>query len=788
MIILTKAEFIDSIPPELKELDQWICWKLENRDGKATKIPINPRTGGNAMSNNKETWASFETALEACFQNKYSGLGFMFSNENDILGIDIDHCRNIETGELSEQAKDILSTLDSYSELSPSESGIHILCKGKLPDKGRRNGCIEMYETGRFFTVTGKVLTDYSRNIEERTETLSLIHSKYIAKQQKQQDVRTFTSVSLDADDIIRKASEAANGSKFQSLFSGNWQGMYTSQSEADLALCNLLAFWCGCDFNKMDELFRQSGLYREKWNKQHGADTYGNMTLNEAIRNCREVYDPKKNMESVEAKIYRCTDAGNAERFADMLKGEYLYVAEQSSWYRYNGKLWEPDVSNRIIQDAISCLRQAQKEALDIPDEDRRQKTLKWLISSESQAKLSAALNLMSSVPFMTARIGQFDRNDMLLNVQNGTVNLRTGELQPHDKKDYFTKICNASYNPDAKSEVFDSFLDEILEENEDKKRYIQKLCGYCCTAKVTEQQFYQAKGSGKNGKTVLFEAIKYCLGNYGITASPDILMVKDMGSIPNDIARLNGARFVLMSEPDPGKRFSDNAIKSLTGGDTLVARYLHKEFFEFQMLGKMIMLTNHEIRVIGTDHGLYRRIIVIPFTYQVPDNKTDKSLSEKLIADSEAILAWMVKGCMMWQQEGLEQPQELIESKDEYLRGQDAVGLFIEERCSDEGKVKASDLYAEYKLWCSETGEYELSNREFSKRLREKGYVTFKSNVIYWNNLSLGVGRNREQKQINSYNKNSYRDLAKNSPSMSQVPNKEKEWWNEAEGFFDS
>ena len=485
----------------------------------------------------------------------------------------------------------------------------------------------------------------------------------------------------------------------------------------------------------------------------------------------------------------YKLTDAGNAEMLADMLRGQYLYIPEQKAWYRYNGKVWEEDVSNQIIQDIIKCLRQAQKEALNISDDDKREKTMKWLLSSESQAKIKAALNLMESIPFMCARINQFDRDDMLLNVQNGTVDLRTGELREHNREDYLTKICNVGYNPDAKSALFEIFLDEITEGNQAKKLYLQKLSGYCCTAKISEEEFYQAKGSGQNGKTKLFETIKYCLGSYAVTASPDILMQKDMTSIPNDIARLQGVRLVIMSEPDPGKRFSDNAIKSLTGGDTIIARFLHKEYFEFTMKAKMVMLTNHEIKAIGTDHGLWRRIVVIPFTYQVPEEKKDKHLQEKLIADAEAVLAWMIQGCLLWQKEGLQQPQELIEVKDEYRKAQDAVGLFLEECCTEDAKsrVSAADLYKAYIQWCQDTGEYEISQRQFGTRLREKGYTSLKSNSIYWCGLSLNSnwdnGRIRDQNPINYKNKNIYSNLSEKGPISSQTPKKKKEWWEEAE-----
>ncbi len=791
-----------NIPEELKRLDRWVCWKLEERAGKPTKIPINPLTGGQAMSNNPETWTDYWTAHDKMVTEGYSGIGFMF-NSDGFLGVDIDHCRDAETGELTDLAKDIIGTLDSYTEISQSGTGIHILCRGQLPDGRRRKEPVEMYETGRYFCMTGNVLDDAHMEIEERTDELAAVHKKYVnVKKKAKNDAKTSKNVSkapvfVDDDKIIEVAMAAKNGDLFTDLMNGNWKGRYTSQSEADIALCNLLAFYCQCDANQMQRMFRRSGLYRDKWNERRGeAGTYGEITINRAVADCGNTYsqhyhiniasgstrtaqvdelaNPEANNKNTD-KSYKYTDAGNSERFGDALRGRYLYISEQKAWYRYNGKLWENDISNRIVQDVIKCLRYAQKKAFNISDDDKRTKELSWLLKSESRDKINSALCLMSSIPFMCASISQFDKNDMLLNVQNGTINLVTGVLQKHNKDDYITKICNVKHDTNSKSSLFEAFIEDITEGKQDKKMYLQKLCGYCCTGKVSEEEFYQAKGSGQNGKTKLFETVKYCLGTYAVTASPDILMAKDMSSIPNDIARLQGTRFVLMSEPDPGKRFSDNAVKSLTGGDTIIARYLHKEFFEFQMKAKMIMLTNHEIKAIGTDHGLWRRMVVIPFTYQVPEDKKDKHLQEKLIADAEAVLAWMVDGCLLWQKEELEQPKELIKVKNEYRMGQDAVGLFLDACCAEDPKVKisATSLYKAFIAWCQDTGEYEISQRLFGSRLREKGFTNVKSGTVYWFGLRLLDNLdNLDKKQINTNIKNAYKDLSEISPPLSKRP----------------
>lgn len=803
-----------NIPDELKKGNKWICHKHD-------KVPVNSLTGGPAMSNNPKTWGAFQEAVKAVqrgfIDTEYgrritvSGIGYVF-NGDGIMGLDIDDCRDPETGTLNDLARDIVGIMDTYTEISPSGRGLHLIFRASF-EHNKKETHIEgkhlAIYTSKYFTMTGDVLDDGHADIEERTEQLQQVHKKYIDVQKNNQNVHKnadFVSKStgfLTENDVFDRIDKSKKRDAIYDLLNGNWKGRYPSCSEADMALMNHLAYYADRNGSLMWSIFSKCGLYREDEYRRNPKKF--KTTLERAVQDCQECFSErreraseqwksrKRNQDeppeidngleylgelpptSEKEKVYKCTDAGNAERVADMLRRQYVFIPEKKAWYKYNGKLWEEDCENSIVQDTIKCLRKAQQEAFSISDEDRRSKTLKWLIASESQSRIFAALNLMASISFMCARINKFDIDDMLLNVQNGTVDLRTGNMRPHQKEDFFTRICNVEYHTDAKSVIFESFLDEITESKEEKKKYLQKLCGYFLTGKITEEQFYQAKGSGQNGKTKLFETIKYVLGSYSVSASPDILMAKDMMSIPNDIARLHGARFVLMSEPDPGKRFSDNAIKSLTGGDTIIARFLHREFFEFQMKAKMLMLTNHEIKAIGTDHGLWRRMVIIPFNYQVPEEKKDKNLQEKLIADAEAVLAWMVRGCLMWQQEGLEQPQELIEVKNEYKRGQDAVGLFLDECTYEDPKVKvsATSLYKAYIQWCQSTGEYEISQRLFGSRLREKGFTNVKSGTVYWFGLNLLDSLDKlDKKQVNTKIKFPYKDFTENCPDSPISP----------------
>lgn len=273
-----------SIPASLKSLKQWVCYRLEpnEKKGKPDKIPYNPRTGYKAKANDPSTWADYETAANAA--GGYDGIGIEFAN--GIFGVDLDHV--IENGELTAQAQDIIKTLDSYTEYSPSGTGVHILCRGEIPPGERRSGSVEMYSEGRFFTVTGNVLGE-PREIQERTAQAATVHSKYLKKDLQTQDKPAQAAPSYppaDSDnDILQRAFSSKNGDRIRALWGGDTSGYGGDHSRADLALCSDLAYWTNGDPRRMDDLFRQSGLMRPKWDERRGANTYGEITIAEALK-----------------------------------------------------------------------------------------------------------------------------------------------------------------------------------------------------------------------------------------------------------------------------------------------------------------------------------------------------------------------------------------------------------------------------------------------------------------------------------------------------------------------
>ena len=300
----------EAIPETLRERDQWVCWREAERDGKPTKIPVTPGAGGFASSTDPDTWARFETALEYTETAHADGVGFVFTDDDPIVGVDLDDCRDPETGDVDEGALDIIGRLDSYTEVSPSGTGYHVLITGELPDGRNRRGSVELYDTARFFTVTGEHVERTPTRVARRQDALTAIHREYVqdterdtasdpeqhggADEESASGGGVDVDVDLEDEDLLEKARNASNGEKFERLWNGNTVG-YDSQSEADMALCCLLAFWTGGDRTQMEQLFRQSGLLREKWDEVHYADgsTYGEKTIERAIATTSEFYDP---------------------------------------------------------------------------------------------------------------------------------------------------------------------------------------------------------------------------------------------------------------------------------------------------------------------------------------------------------------------------------------------------------------------------------------------------------------------------------------------------------------
>ncbi|OAQ51520.1 hypothetical protein HTG_19120 [Natrinema mahii] len=336
------------LPADLRDRDQWVCWKEEPRDGKPTKIPVTPGSGAFASSTDPETWASFETALEYADTRNADGIGFVFTDDDPIVGVDLDDCRNPESGDVDDTALDIIERLDSYTEISPSGTGFHVLIEGELPDGRNRRGSIELYDTARFFTVTGDRLEDTPPRVARRQDALVAIHREYVqdtdsnpehesgGHRSRDQTETTGSAAHIDVDledqELLERAQNASNGEKFERLWRGSTAG-YESQSEADMALCCLLAFWTGGDHQQIDRLFRQSGLLRDKWDEIHYADgsTYGEKTIERAVASSSEFYDPDTRETATESEHRTSEPSTTATRDKSERTPNRAYLVEKN-------------------------------------------------------------------------------------------------------------------------------------------------------------------------------------------------------------------------------------------------------------------------------------------------------------------------------------------------------------------------------------------------------------------------------------------------------------------------
>lgn len=762
-----------SVPIELKEIDNWCGYKLQQRNGKTTKIPINANNGELGKSNDESTWASFDKALDSINKFKCDGIGFYFNSP--YFGIDLDDVRNdidryLNNDDDDNLVAEFVDLMGSYSEISPSGNGIHIIAKGELPDGGRRKGNIEMYSSGRFFTVTGNKIGDYNFIVDDSDYgKINYLHNKYIAGNEpsiKHNPSNEFGN-GLSTDKIIKIASNSKNGIRFKLFINGGWEQFYDSQSEADMAFSNDLAFWSNRDYEKMDSIFRSSSLYREKWDRKTGDSTYGNITLNKAIRECGNVFNPQSNdsefnlyvlddsTKKIEKKFYSYDDTGNAARFTDNFGEIVRYSYTRKNWYFYNDKTWELDQEGKVKNLVDEILNKMKKEPVyvsdNMPEEDAQkalQKHIKYSRGSNGKTNM-----LKESQHLIPINPEAFDKDKHLLNVQNGYIDLKSGNLNNHDKEKYFSKIASIEYTDKIDYPLWDDFLMQIFDGDRPLINYIQRAVGYSLSGSTEEQVMFILHGNGRNGKSVFLDILTEMLGNYTTNIQPQTLMVKPMsGSANGDIARLQGARLVTTTEPNDGMRFDEGLVKQITGGDTVTARFLYGDEFDYDPEFKLWMATNHKPFIRGTDDGIWRRMAIIPFSVQIPEHKVDKNLKYKLRGEMTAILNWAVEGYQEWQRIGLNEPNIIKQQRQEYRTEMDVVELFIEECCTRKKgeREKASDLYSIYSSWAKENNQHLYSNTKFGKEMSNK-FQRIKSGTNYYVGIQLRREFNNEAFRLN-------------------------------------
>ena len=422
---------------------------------------------------------------------------------------------------------------------------------------------------------------------------------------------------------------------------------------------------------------------------------------------------------------LLQFTDTTNAYRLLTEYGKDIRYNALWKKWLVWNGKRWETDNGYLIHDKGLQMVRGIYSELLKTADYRDRIDIEKHAVQSESARRRKAFIEVASWIPELNVDTDGLDTDPWLFNVKNGTVDLRTGEFREHRHGDMITRIANVEYDPNAVCPAWKLFVMEIMNYKTELIHFIRNAAGWAVTGDTSEQTMFILFGTGANGKSTFLNTIMNLLGDYAVATPTETFMKKSGDQITNDIARLRGTRFVTTTETEHGRRLSEPLIKQITGNDRMTARFLYGEFFNFVPTFKIFMATNHKPVIKGTDHGIWRRIKLIPFTTRIEEEKQDKHLEQKLTAEGPGILNWLIEGAKRWCKEGLKTPDIIINATDEYRSEMDIMGIFIRERCNREAgvSVKARELYKCYQDWCMENNERTGSERFFGLRLKELG-----------------------------------------------------------------
>ena len=757
-----------NIPDVLKQTASFCVWKMEKRSGRPTKVPYNPRTGAMARTNDPSTFADFNTAMKSYAIGGWDGIGYRVSE--GIGAIDIDHCIR-EDGSLNDVAASILGIFpDAYFERSPSGTGLRGFFK-LSPDfaydktvyyiNNRKHG-LEVYlpgVTNRFVTVTG----DMFRNgaVTRNDDALRTLLDTFM-KRSTRVSSKTVEPVSyLDDEGVITHASASESGDKFKALYAGNWEEGYDSQSDADMALVSILAFWCGNVEEQIDRIFRTSGLMRDKWDRMTGDSTYGQITIRNAVSTNGEIYTPImtgsaeddfESLDEEEAEVltfepdlshitltieemrphtkprYQRDEIGIGYAFADYFKPIARFDRERGIWYVYDGKIWQPDENALAVAELAKILAdRLYSFALQITDEDTRNRYIKRVQKLQMRKNRRTMIEDAKSVYPVSHTV--FDRNTDLFNCQNGTLNLTTGEFRPHDPADFLTMMSGITYDPDATCPRWEQFISEVMCNDADLALYLQKALGYALTGDTSLECLFILYGAtSRNGKGTTMETFLKIMGDYGKTSNPEMLSTKfgntNASGPSEEIARLAGDRFVIISEPEKKITFNAALVKRMTGNDTLNARFLHENSFDFRPNFKIFINTNYKPSVSDMTLFYSNRLKLIPFKRHFEEHEQDKGLKAFFASpeSQSAIFNWCYQGYKLFKKHGLDDPAAVTEATKEYQDESDRIGQFVD-AWLEEGEAyeeRTSAVYRLYGQWCDKYGYRKENSTNFNNAIQ--------------------------------------------------------------------
>ena len=557
------------------------------------------------------------------------------------------------------------------------------------------------------------------------------------------------TPTNGDSSDIEQHVIKQIK-SKHPDLWNGNWtnakkQGLFNtgfdSQSQADMSLASHIARELakrGVPTDQLAEsvekIFSESSLAeRDKW---HGRDDYRERTISKAVNNLKQFPIATTNNSLItEPRLDTHKDVRNAARFASMFRGQLLFVSTTKKWLAWDGHRWAACEHGEELSAAKLTCKALLDEASDLmgSGDSRGTALAKEAINAHTLARIEAMVSLSTSEKGMCVIANELDASPYLMGVRNGVVDLKAGSLLQADPAMLITKQCNADFVDDPTCPLWIKFLYNVFQGDEETIRSVQVLLGYTLIGQVLDELMIICFGFGANGKSVFSNVISSVLGDYGQTAPSSMLSVRrnDDHAPRNDLAGVKGARYLSINELQAGDRLDERVVKSIAGREPISARFLFGEFFTFMPTFTAWVRTNHKPIILGDDIGIWRRIVLIPFSRTFKQQEQDSHLEEKLLAERDGILGWILQGTAEYLKTGIVISPRMQAEINSYRADSDVLGEFLEDQTcqAKDGKAEQKELYTNYKYWCENNGVRPQSKKSLTQRLKERGYPDGKS-----------------------------------------------------------
>ena len=759
----------ETIPESIKS-ESFMLWRLEQRDGRQTKPPINPSSGYKGNVQDPKQWTDFANALKIHKGGRFhsNGIGVVLHPDSELVGLDLDKC--ISEGAFSDDVKEILKKVCSYSEISPSGNGIRIFLYGKLPGKRRRSENFECYDEGRYLTVTGNHIPGTPKVINRDQGVIDWFHQKFIATAKDENSseiefretnvekeivpVEPASDVSkLQVNKIIHQILSSRQKDKFERLFEGNTAG-YSSSSEADLGLCSILSFWTKKNPGLIDSIFRQSSLFRPKWDKKHYSDgtAYGQGTIKRSIELCKEVFTPLvvPGLKEIQ-NFLNNQERGDAELLASLFHGKFLYDHIAKCWLSYENGVWNQDNENQTFKIAVEKLTDVYLHAssrtdqqitrlMEEKDNANKEKIRQLEVLRDglrervnklnNRNRINNVLNMAES--WLPTSTWKFDRDPLKLNLANGIYDLESNKLLEHSHEHLCLKQGPVAFDKDAAAPHWDKFLNTIFGGDQELIRFVKQAVGFSLSGLCDLQALIFCFGSGANGKSTFFRVLKEMLGDYyqGIQVETFLSKAFQSSSEPYELARVKGARMVVSDEVPEGRKLNESLVKNLTGGDQIHARNPYEKPFSFDPTHTLWMFGNHKPVITGTDCGIWRRIKLVPFEVTISEEqkRPQDEMMKEFKEEISGILNWALEGWKDYRENGLQVPSAVNNATLEYKSESDTLAAFISEKCIENAvaKVHTNTLFQSFKEWAKENNEAEQirSSRVMIRLLRERGF----------------------------------------------------------------